>query len=157
MRLHVLSAYGTFESERISVGSEEFLLTNEQEAEGVARDVFVGIRKEFPSLEITFGPAEGNPGEALVKAAENLSADVIVVGNKRVQGMARILGSIARDVAAHAPCDVYVAHNDSIATKPSWLSAANGWTDTGAALPIAGHRPGSPASATTNRCSSAVR
>ena len=30
--------------------------------------------------------------------------------------------------------DVYVAHNDSIATKPAWLSAANGWTDTGANL-----------------------
>jgi hypothetical protein len=30
--------------------------------------------------------------------------------------------------------DVYVAHNDSIGTKPSWLSAANGWTDSGANL-----------------------
>ena len=37
-------------------------------------------------------------------------ADVIVVGNKRVQGVSRILGSIARYVAAHAPCDVYIAH-----------------------------------------------
>ena len=30
--------------------------------------------------------------------------------------------------------DVYVAHNDSITTKPAWLSAANGWTDSGANL-----------------------
>ncbi len=109
-RLHVLSAYGDFEAERISVGAEEFLVSNEKTAEGVAFDVFAEIRKEFPGLEITYGPAEGSPADALVKAAEELKADVIVVGNKRVQGLARILGSIARDVAAHAPCDVYIAH-----------------------------------------------
>lgn len=48
-----------------------------------------------------------------MKAAEELDAEIIVIGNKRVQGIARILGSIARDVAAHAPCDVYVAHTHS--------------------------------------------
>ena len=109
-RLHVLSAYGDFEAERINVGSEEFLVSNEKTAEGVAFDVFAEIRKDFPGLEITYGPAEGAPADALVKAAEELNAEVIVVGNKRVQGLARILGSIARDVAAKAPCDVYVAH-----------------------------------------------
>lgn len=109
-RLHVLSAYGDFEAERISVGAEEFLISNEKSAEGVASDVFTQIRKEFPDLEITYGPAEGSPADALVAAAETLKADVIVVGNKRVQGLARILGSIARDVAAKAPCDVYIAH-----------------------------------------------
>ncbi|MET1133099.1 MAG: universal stress protein [Aeromicrobium sp.] len=110
-RLHVISAYGrTFEAERINVGSEELLITNEQSAQGVASDVFASLRGEFPDLEVTYGAAEGNPAEALVRAAEELDADVIVVGNKRVQGLARILGSIARDVAAHAPCDVYIAH-----------------------------------------------
>lgn len=109
-RLHVLSAYGTFESERINIGSDEILVSNEQEAEAVARDVFLEIRREFPTLEITFAPGKGSPGEALVNAAEHLDADVIVVGNKRVQGVARVLGSVARDVAAHAHCDVYVAH-----------------------------------------------
>jgi cell division septation protein DedD len=30
--------------------------------------------------------------------------------------------------------DVYVAHNDSISPKPSWLTSANGWTDSGGNL-----------------------
>jgi hypothetical protein len=30
--------------------------------------------------------------------------------------------------------DVFVAHNDAIATKPSWLGSANGWSDSGANL-----------------------
>ncbi len=110
-RLHVLSAYGKgLDAERITVGPEELLITNEQTAGGVASEVFVQIRKDFPDLTMTYGAAEGSPADALVNAAEKLGADVIVVGNKRVQGLSRILGSIARDVAAHAPCDVYIAH-----------------------------------------------
>mgnify|MGYP002079616003 FL=1 len=109
-KLHVLSAFGSFEAEQVNVGSDEILVSSEQIAEEVARDVFVDIRREFPDLEVEYAPIEGNPADALVKAAEALNADVIVVGNKRVQGLGRILGSIARDVAAHAPCDVYIAH-----------------------------------------------
>ncbi|GAA3536781.1 universal stress protein A [Aeromicrobium flavum] len=109
-RLHILSAYGTFEAERIGHGTDTILVSTELTAKGVAQDVFAELRRDFPDLEMTYAPAEGNPADALVSAAEELGADVIVVGNKRVQGLARILGSIARDVAAHAPCDVYVAH-----------------------------------------------
>ena len=64
-----------------------------------------------PGLAVTTAALEGKPGEALVRAADKLGAELIVVGNKRVQGVAgRVLGSIARDVASHASCDVYVAH-----------------------------------------------
>lgn len=108
--LHLLSAYGKVESETVQVGSESLLLSTDMEAERVAGAVAVELRKEFPGLEVTPSASEGRPGEALVSAAERLGADLIVVGNKRVQGIARVLGSIARDVAAHAPCDVYVAH-----------------------------------------------
>lgn len=109
-RLHILSAYGSFEAERIGHGTGEILISTELTAKGVAQDVVAGLRQDFPGLEITYAPAEGKPADALVRAADELDADVIVVGNKRVQGLTRVLGSIARDVAAHASCDVYVAH-----------------------------------------------
>ncbi|WP_110208568.1 universal stress protein [Nocardioides daejeonensis] len=109
-RLHLISAYGKFQAETITVGSDKMLLSNEQDADTIASQVALSVRKEFPDLEVTVAPAEGQPGEALVAAAEAVDADVIVVGNKRVQGIARVLGSVARDVAAHAHCDVYVAH-----------------------------------------------
>ncbi|WP_067430541.1 universal stress protein [Nocardioides jensenii] len=108
--LHVLSAYGEFESERISLGNEQILVSNEQLAQKGVEDLVFGLRKRFPDLEITLQVMEGRPGDALVKAAETLGAELIVVGNKRVQGVARVLGSIARDVAAHAPCDLYVVN-----------------------------------------------
>jgi CRP-like cAMP-binding protein len=39
-----------------------------------------------------------------------MDATMIVVGNRRVQGAKRLLGSIASDVLHHASCDVLVAH-----------------------------------------------
>ncbi|TSD65645.1 universal stress protein [Aeromicrobium piscarium] len=108
--LHVLSAYGKFEAETFRSGSEEIHFTTEKDASDVASSVVAELRRDFPGLTLSYSPLEGKPGEALVQAAERLDADVIVVGNKRVQGIARVLGSIARDVAAHAPCDVYIAH-----------------------------------------------
>lgn len=108
--LHVLSAYGKFEVDKFSSGDEEFVFTTEKDAERTATGTVATLRRDFPGLRITSAPSEGKPGDALVKVAERLDADLIVVGNKRVQGFARVLGSVARDVAAHAHCDVYVAH-----------------------------------------------
>lgn len=108
--LHVLSAYGKFESDTFSSGNEEIVFTTAKDAELIVGDTVADLHKKFPELLISSTPSEGKPGEALVKAAERLGANLIVVGNRRVQGIRRVLGSIARDVAAHAPCDVYVAH-----------------------------------------------
>ncbi|AIY19797.2 universal stress protein [Pimelobacter simplex] len=110
-RLHLISAFGKFESETVRIGSDTLMLSNETEAEKVAAKAATLLRSAYPDVTITTAAAEGKPGEALVSVAEALGADLIVVGNKRVQGIAgRVLGSIARDVAAHASCDVYVAH-----------------------------------------------
>ena len=108
--LHLVSAYGKIESQTVEIGAESVLVSNEMEADRVSGAVAVELRQEFPGLSVQPSSSDGKPGEALVKAAERLDADLIVVGNKRVQGIARVLGSIARDVAAHAPCDLYVAH-----------------------------------------------
>lgn len=109
-QLHLVSAYGKLKAETIEVGSDRMLLSNEQEAETTAREVELGLRRDFPDLKVSSGAAEGQPAEGLVNVAATREASIIVVGNKRTQGIARVLGSIARDVLAQAPCDVYVAH-----------------------------------------------
>lgn len=112
-RLFLVSAYGKLKAETIEVGSDRMLLSNEQEAESTARTVELELRRAFPGLDVSSSPAEGQPAEALVHAAASHEATTIVVGNKRTQGIARVLGSIARDVVAHAPCDVHIAHTHS--------------------------------------------
>jgi nucleotide-binding universal stress UspA family protein len=38
---------------------------------------------------------------------------MIVVGNRRMHGIGRVLGSVANSVAHNAPCDVYIAKTDA--------------------------------------------
>lgn len=111
--LHLLSAYGKIESQTVEIGAESVFLSNEMEADRVSGAVALELRREFPGLHVEAASSDGKPGEALVKSAERLGAELIVVGNKRVQGIGRVLGSIASHVVSHAPCDVYVAHTHS--------------------------------------------
>ena len=45
---------------------------------------------------------------ALVSVAETVHADLIVVGNRGMQGARRVLGSVPNHVSHHARCDVLV-------------------------------------------------
>lgn len=105
--LHLVTAYGKYEVERIE-GPEEFLFSTESDAETIVRDAKQALLGEFPDLRVEGSTTEGKPGVALVRLAAANDADLIVIGNKRVQGPARIFGSVARDVASKARCDVYV-------------------------------------------------
>jgi nucleotide-binding universal stress UspA family protein len=50
----------------------------------------------------------GNPAEVLCDMAAHLSADLIVVGNRGMQGGRRFLGSVPNTVSHHAPCSVMI-------------------------------------------------
>jgi nucleotide-binding universal stress UspA family protein len=108
--LSVVSAFGKLETIEVHVEGHDFVLTPEQDALRIARETTALLQEEFPALTIESASAEGKPADALVAAAEERDADLIVVGNKRVQGLARVLGSIAAEVARKAHCDVYIAH-----------------------------------------------
>jgi nucleotide-binding universal stress UspA family protein len=48
----------------------------------------------------------GDPGNAIVAVAEQVGADLIVVGNRGMHR--RVLGSVPNKVSHHAPCDVLI-------------------------------------------------
>ena len=77
-----------------------------QIVEAIARDVAASLSGIVPNIQTS--PARGKPADAIVTVAKDIRADLIVVGNRRVQGIGRILGSVATDIAHHAPCDVYI-------------------------------------------------
>jgi nucleotide-binding universal stress UspA family protein len=81
-------------------------LTPGEAAESIAAEVAGSLTGVVPQVESS--PIQGKPADALVEEAKRLGADLIVVGNRRVQGIGRVLGSVATDVAHHAPCDVYI-------------------------------------------------
>jgi len=66
----------------------------------------VGLTGVATVTDVLSGP----PSERLNEYAGKVDADLLVVGNRRVQGIERVLGSVAIAVLRHAPCSVYVAH-----------------------------------------------
>ena len=69
------------------------------------------IAAEFRgSIAVSTKAVRSNPAEALCSEADRVHASMIVIGNKRVQGVARVLGSVAGTVAKEAPCDVCIVH-----------------------------------------------
>jgi nucleotide-binding universal stress UspA family protein len=64
-------------------------------------------RKE--GVEVQTHPVEGEPAEAILTAAEETKADLILVGNKGMTGARRfLLGSVPNNVSHHAPCSVMI-------------------------------------------------
>jgi nucleotide-binding universal stress UspA family protein len=52
---------------------------------------------------------EGDPADAILDVAEELAADLIVVGNKGMTGAKRfLLGSVPNKISHHAPCAVMI-------------------------------------------------
>jgi nucleotide-binding universal stress UspA family protein len=49
---------------------------------------------------------EGEPGDVLVRLAEECGADILVIGNKGMKR--RVLGSVPNTVTHRAPCSVFV-------------------------------------------------
>jgi nucleotide-binding universal stress UspA family protein len=105
--LHVVSAYDSDRTDVFGAGSDQVVISEADNAENVARLVANSLQGETP---VTFAAVRGRPAEALIKEADHVEAKLIVVGNRRMQGVGRVLGSIANSVAHNAPCDVYIAN-----------------------------------------------
>lgn len=112
VELLVVCAYGHAETERVNALGRGFVLDHEERALYAANASIEQLRGDYPDLEITPLASEGKPAEALVDLAAERDAQMIVVGNRRAQGLARVLGSVASDVTRRARCDVYVAHTN---------------------------------------------
>jgi len=105
--LHVVSAFDSDRTEVFGSGSDQWIVSDADAAEQVARTVADSLGS---SVAVTYSAARGRPADALIKEAVRREARIIVVGNRRMQGIGRVLGSVANSVAHNAPCDVYIAN-----------------------------------------------
>ena len=105
--LHVVSAFDSDRTEVFGSGSDRWIVSDADAAEQVARTVAESLGRD---ITVTYSAARGRPADALIKEAVRMDARVIVVGNRRMHGIGRVLGSVANSVAHNAPCDVYIAN-----------------------------------------------
>ena len=112
--LDVVSAYEpvpTRRSQEESLGapddvSHEF---GPREEVNFALDAAAQVAAQF-EVEIGRHPMDGDPADAILQVAEDVGADLIVVGNKGMTGARRfLLGSVPNKVSHHAPCSVFIA------------------------------------------------
>jgi nucleotide-binding universal stress UspA family protein len=103
--VHFVTALSKNDSSVVNVGSDrwEFSSLAAAEAEAARFVDSLGL-----SVRHTVSVLKGSPATILVDEAERLDADLIVVGNVRMQGPGRVLGSVGKDVAQHAPCSVLI-------------------------------------------------
>ena len=77
-----------------------------EEARQRGKDILEELAKSF-DLEVETIFAEGDPGHEIVRVAEELNADLVVLGTHGLTGLKRIaIGSVAELVVRHAPCAV---------------------------------------------------
>lgn len=112
-RLELVSAYEPVPSQRLrselrdtpedlqwAINPREDVDATLEAAAEVARDAGVEVRANA---------RQGDPADAILDVAEEIGADLIVVGNKGMTGAKRfLLGSVPNKVSHHAPCSVLV-------------------------------------------------
>lgn len=109
-RLHVVTAFDGDRTVVFGSGSDEWVVSSEDSAQKIAQSVAADL--DSGAVEAMCFAVRGTPAQALIKQAETYGARMIVVGNKRMKGLGRVLGSVANTVAHNAPCDVYVVKTD---------------------------------------------
>ena len=77
-----------------------------EEARQRGKNTLIELAKSF-DLEVETIFAEGDPGHEIVRVAEEINADLIVLGTHGYSGWKRFtIGSVAELVVRHAPCAV---------------------------------------------------
>lgn len=65
--------------------------------------------REVGDLKVEVHSRKGAPAKVLIGVAEEVGADLIVVGSKGMRGARRMIGSVPNTVAHSAPCHVLIA------------------------------------------------
>ena len=105
-KLHIVTAYDpkAVRTDDLPVEFRELGNVNPADAllEGLAK---IAAQR---GLEPIVHASKGGAAEASIGVAEQEDADLIVVGNKGMKGVRRVLGSIPNSVAHDAPCSVFI-------------------------------------------------
>jgi nucleotide-binding universal stress UspA family protein len=108
-RLHIVTAYKPHQLTSPATEVDEFLksLGSHHVADSLLADL--GSQARTAGVEVQTHAMTTAPAQAICQVASEVKADLIVVGNKGMTGVHRVLGSVPNSVAHQAPCAVLIA------------------------------------------------
>ncbi len=113
-RLDIVSAFEPVprqriqEEERSAPGDVQYEIGPREDV-NLTLENAAGRAKHEGVEEVQTHAREGDPADAILDVAEEVKADLIVVGNKGMTGARRfLLGSVPNKVSHHAPCSVII-------------------------------------------------
>jgi nucleotide-binding universal stress UspA family protein len=112
-RLHLVTAYPDVSSyrEMISSSAKADPIELRQLAESVLGRESRAL--EDAGVEVTTHAREGDPADVIINVAEEVGADLIVVGARGLSGLRRfLLGSVSSKLSHHAPVSVMVVRDE---------------------------------------------
>jgi nucleotide-binding universal stress UspA family protein len=113
--LHIVSAYQSSAAPVVAMGRDPASVTPDErdvEAQAAVERMLDGIRQRVAGtgVKVSTHAVGYDAVTAILDVAKAQQADLIVVGNKGMQGPKRVLGSIPDVLAHRAPCDVLVVN-----------------------------------------------
>lgn len=112
--IHLVAAYEPLRGARI-VGAPEgaakvWDLKPDTAVQSVVEQAAAAIR--IGGVEVTSHTVTGDPADAMLDVAGQNGAGLIVVGNRGMHGMTRVLGSVPNKVSHRATCSVLIVSTD---------------------------------------------
>jgi nucleotide-binding universal stress UspA family protein len=112
-RIELVSAYEPVASQRLREESQQapedvqWSINPREDVDATLEDAAEVAREA--SVDVETHARQGDPADAILDVAEEIKADLIVVGNKGMTGAHRfLLGSVPNKVSHHAPCSVMI-------------------------------------------------
>jgi nucleotide-binding universal stress UspA family protein len=112
-KLSVVAAFepvsrGRVREEKGEVPGDVAYALGPREDVNVTLESATGLAKQ-EGIDVEPHPRQGDPADAILDVAEEVGADLIIVGNKGMTGAKRfLLGSVPNKVSHHAPCSVCI-------------------------------------------------
>ena len=112
-RLDIVSAFEPVPAQRLreegseAPGDVQYTIGPREDVNLILENACGGAKQA--GVEVQTHARQGDPADAILDVAEEINADLVVVGNKGMTGARRfLLGSVPNKVSHHAPCSVII-------------------------------------------------
>lgn len=114
-KIHLVSAFEPLRGARVVGAPEGAAKVWDIKPDAAVQSVIeeAGSVARMSGVEVALHTVSGDPADALIEVAERENADLIVVGNRGMHGMTRVLGSVPNKVSHRAGCSVLIVYTDA--------------------------------------------